>query len=176
MSLNYPLHQRRKWQPDENRRRDEQNSHSYWDAAPSDSQTTCKERDGPLSSANSYISSNGTSPWAVSRTSRHADILWLHTSRVLSRLFCASWLSAVYIVEEKKKTICIVLRWPTLRHIFYMNGLLAMQNAYFVYRLVVLPLLDMPSLCFRRCMRGNMARHLPRVSGQGALPGHSNAQ
>lgn len=109
MSPNYPLHQRRNWQSDESRERDEQNSHSYWNLTCSKSQTTCKERDSPLSSANSYISDNASSPWALSRTSRHTDILWLYFFFFfreklfsLSHLFCASRLSAVCIVEDQQ--------------------------------------------------------------------------
>lgn len=122
MSFNYPLHQRRKWQHDGSWRWDEHNSYSYWNITSSVSQTTCTERDGPLSSASSYISNNGTSPWALSPTSRHTDMLWLHTKCVLSSL-CVL---AIYIVENQ---ICIVLRRVT--HMFQHNSFVC--NAFGLY-------------------------------------------
>lgn len=111
MTINCPLHQRRKWQHDESREQGEQNSFSEWNLASSKSQTTCEERDSPLSSANAYISKDTASPWASSQTSTDTDTLWLgfllffflgEDLCSLSRPMCASRLSVVHIAEDIK--------------------------------------------------------------------------
>lgn len=75
--FNHPLHQRCKWQHDESWGQNEQKSHSYRHLAScKKAKATCKERDCPLSSANSYILNNSTRPSALSHVSRYSEILF----------------------------------------------------------------------------------------------------
>lgn len=165
-----PLHQRRSWQRDESRERDEQNSHSYWNLTCSKSQTTCKERDSPLSSANSYISNNASSPWALSRTSRCTDILWFFFFSIeklfhLSHLFCASRLSTVCIVEDQQSVVLRRATHTVNKHILTHTRIRLQRKTRtlsFVRR-------------FWSCLRGKIARNLPGYLVRELMPGHSHA-
>lgn len=133
----YPQHQRCRWQADESRGWVEQKSYSYWNLVSSKSQTTCKDGDGPLSSANSYISNNSASPSVQSQTSRHTDTLWLCLFFSFLFLFFYPlgnfWVSCISSVHPSYVEASALFQGrPRIQQIeLDRNNLPIMQNAYF---------------------------------------------
>lgn len=160
MYHNCPLHQRLKWQLDESRGRDEQNSHSYWTLTSSKSQTTCKERDSPLSSANSYISNSSTSPWALPEhpdTLKYCSVLEVFCVKYVLVCcvcleICGCWRTEKHLhCSEESHTLSTIVFWDKDLGILclLLSGFAIMRHVIFL-------------VFFWSWMRGDMVRHLSR--------------